>query len=796
MLAPTATRDLRTQAMAPGDLLQFGDLLRRYRLTARLTQEELAERATLSAKGIGALERGERQAPHRETVWLLVDALGLSGEEREEFEAAARRHATRPAATAPPDFIPTNLPVAATPFIGREVERFDVRGWLLAPDVRLLTLTGAGGTGKTRLALKVAEDILDQFPDGVYFVSLAPITDAELVLPAVATALEVVETGTQPLLESIKTRLHGRRMLLVLDNFEQVLDAAPVIPELLGAPAVLTVLVTSRAALRIRGEQEYPVQPLSLPDLTHLPEIGTLGEYDAVELFVRRAQARKPDFQLTDENARAVAEICYRLDGLPLAIELAAARIKLLSPEAMLRRWGGGLALLTGGARDVPARQKTLRSTIDWSYNLLNDEERTLFGRLGVFAGGCTLEAAEKVCGEGGLDVLEGIGALVDNSLLKQEEGAGGETRLRMLETIREYAIERLETSGELAAVRERHAKHYLNLATQAFSGIRGSRQVEWLARLDREHDNLRAALSWSLACNDQETFAGIGWGIWLYWFFHGHLSEGGRWIENALARGGPMSKTARARLNFIAGILALTRTEYMSALPLLEESLALFHETGDTLGRGYATGSIGMVQLNLGRYEQGLPLLEQAIPLHREASDSYGQGVLLATLSVGWRQLGDLQRARQVAAEGLALARQVGERHSAYMALCNLAAVAYTEGDHDQATQLLSEALSQSVEMMELGSIAYCLRALGMVASARGQLIRAVLLWGAAETVLGSGEPGTLPHVADQSLYEQSLAAARAQLDEATWTASWSEGRAMTTDEAIACALNMATAP
>jgi predicted ATPase/class 3 adenylate cyclase len=393
---------------------------------------------------------------------------------------------------------PNNLPLEPTSLVGREQEVAAVRGLLLRSDVRLVTLIGPGGTGKTRLNLQVAAELLDHFEHGAYFVALAPVTDATLVPSTIAQTLDVSEQGSKPLLHTLKDYLRDKHMLLVLDNFEQVTAAAPVVAELLAAAPKLRALVSSRAALRVYGEREFLVPPLRLPNLGQLPSLEQLTQYEAVRLFIERAQDVKPDFVVTNENAPAVAEICHRLDGLPLAIELAATRIRLLSPNTLLTRLASRLKLLMSGARNLPARQQTLRGAIDWSYNLLDEGEQRLFRRLGVFVGGCTIEAAEAVCNANGelvVDVLDGIESLVEKRLLRQIETASGEPRFVMLQSIWEYAAEQLAESDEAATVERQHTRFFLMLAEAAEPQLKGRQQLEWIERLETEHDNLRVVL-------------------------------------------------------------------------------------------------------------------------------------------------------------------------------------------------------------------------------------------------------------------------------------------------------------
>jgi predicted ATPase len=403
---------------------------------------------------------------------------------------------------------PNNLPVQPTPLIGRDAEVASLCSLLRRSDVCLVTLSGPGGVGKTRLALQVAAELLDDFDDGAYFVDLAPIGEVALVAPTIAQTLGVRETGNRRLLDSLKDYLREKQVLLVLDNFEHVVAAAPVVAEVLAAAPRLSVLVTSRVALHLRGEKEVVASPLALPDPQRLPPLAVLSQYAAVELFIERALDVQPNFAVTNENAPAVAEVCYRLDGLPLAIELAAARIKLFAPQTLLARLEKRLPLLTGGARDLPTRQQTLRNTIDWSYELLNAGEQTLFRRLAVFVGGCTLEAAQVICnveGELAWDVVDGLAALLDQSLVQQGDGPDGEPRFTMLETIREYALEQLEAHSEADAVRRRHAEYYLALAETAQPQFQRAERYRWSERTESEHYNLRAALAWALEGGDVE---------------------------------------------------------------------------------------------------------------------------------------------------------------------------------------------------------------------------------------------------------------------------------------------------
>ena len=474
----------------------FGDLLRRYRDSLNLTQEDLAARTGLTPQAIGLLERGERRRPHKYTVGKLAEGLELTGSERARFESAARSSSARHATVSPSRH---DLPIPPTPLIGRDEEVTTVARFLHRAEVRLLTLVGPGGVGKTRLAVAVAERSCDAFADGVVFVPLAPLRDPALVPSVLAETLGIKEVAGQALQETLTRYLQDRQVLLVLDNFEHLPTAAPVVGKLVGRCPLLTVLLTSRAPLHLSGERQFPVLPLLLPDAAPQPSADGLHQLPAVELFRQRAQAAMPTFELTGTNAATVAQICRRLDGLPLAIELAAARVKLFSPQALLARLDRGLQLLTGGARDLPERQQTLRDTVAWSFDLLDPGEQTLFRRLAVFAGGCTLEAVEDVCSskeeveQVASSVLETLASLVDNSLLvsRLQSSAGQEEdeepHFTMLETIREYALERLTSSGELGEVQWKHAQYYLTLAEAAQPQASGPwDEVDWWSRFTR----------------------------------------------------------------------------------------------------------------------------------------------------------------------------------------------------------------------------------------------------------------------------------------------------------------------
>jgi predicted ATPase/class 3 adenylate cyclase len=652
------------------------------------------------------------------------------------------------------DYRANNLPRQPTALIGREGEVREVAALLRRRDVLLVTLTGPGGVGKTRLGLQVAADQLDEFADGVWFVELAALAHHNLVLSTIAQTLGVGEAAGSALLDTMKEYLHDKRMLVVLDNFEQVMDAAPEVSTLLKVSPGLKVLVTSRAALRIRGEKEYAVPPLSLPDLNHLPIDGQelaslLSRYDAVRLFSERAQDIKPDFRLTPQNAAAIAGICIHLDGLPLAIELAAARIRIFSPSGLLAGLGSRFELLTGGARDSPARQQTLRATMEWSYDLLTEGEKQLFRRMAVFNGGRTIEALKAVCnadGELQIEVPEGVEALARESLLSVREGSQqreeaapseteGEPRFWMYELIHEFARDLLEESGEGPALRWAHARYFLHLAQEAGPRLRAADQGRWLSLLDDEYDNMRAVLNWAAESEEQEAAAlgaDVAWSLRVYWYVRSFYTEARDQYKALLASIERVTRAnqsqaaklnlplKKARILLRAGSIDWTLGELEEACSLLQMSLDIFRQLGDKEGIGMALLNLGNVALYQSDYPAARALYEESLVVHREVGDSMNIAGSLHNVGVVAETMQDYPAAQKALQEALAIRRQLGDKVGIAQILQNLADVTISLGDLADGAAMYAESLSIYWEAGYRWGMVEALENLARVAGAR----------------------------------------------------------------------------
>jgi non-specific serine/threonine protein kinase len=776
--------------------VDFGALLRRYRLAAGLTQEELAERARLSARAITAYEGGRRRAPYWETVRRLAQALGLSTSETAILQATVPRRRGPQVVGRPPNSVasalipPTpprsNLPVQLTSFVGRQREIAEIKH--LLGRTRLLTLTGAGGVGKTRLALQVAAEVSASYPDGVWVVELAAVADPAAVPPAIAAALEVSEVTSELFLARLQEVVSTRRLLLLLDNCEHLLDAcATVAEELLRAGRSLQILATSREALRVGGELSWRVPSLALPDVEHLDLIETLWHSEAIQLFIERATAVQPHFALSPMNAAAVVHVCHQLDGIPLALELAAARLRGLSVEQLATRLDQRFQLLNAGSRTAPLRQQTLRATVDWSYGLLIAREQQLFNRLAVFTGGFTIEAAELVCGadegvvfpvpRGGdgressdtrtlipplspptgenhhpapatrLDVLDLLLRLVDKSLVVSEEGPGGDVRYRLLETLRQYGQERLESRRETTTIRARLAQYYLVLAEQAEQELRGPSQVAWMDRLRLERGNLGTALSWFLdngasprpvACEDKaEGGLRLASALHYFWILSGQRWEGRRWLERALTRTEEVATPLRAKGLLAAGHLARLTDDSVPVPSRLEESVALYRGLGEKWRLAYALIILGFYTrgqepgFETGQrvnYRRGTALLHGSLTLAREVGDPWliGWSLRWIAMSTDVHQAEERARGRAAAEESLPLLREAGDIQAVAFAHRTLGLLALYDGNYARAHAAFSTELSIARTTREAVGVGAALNNLGDVARARGDFVEA----------------------------------------------------------------------
>lgn len=762
---------------------QFGAALKRLRESRGLTQEQLAERARLTRNAIAALERGRRQRPYPHTLRALTEALDLSNTERDTLLALVNGPETPPAAQR--TAFTHTLPSAPTPLLGRERDAVIVQSFFESNETRLITMIGPGGVGKTRLAIELATRMGKTFPDGVTFVALASLSDHTLIIPITAQTLGLRDAGDRPVRETLHAHLADKRVLLVLDNFEHLLQGAPEVAALLASCPSLRILATSRTPLRVRGEQEYAVEPLAVPDPARAPNVETVRAAPAVTLFVDRAQAVNTTFVLSERNAAAVAAICWRLNGLPLALELVAAQARFLGPTELLVRLDQ--VLQTGGARDLPARQQTMRATLDWSYALLSEREQLLFQRLAVFAGGFTLAAAEAV-GTAGVvampDVLGLLGRLVEQSLVIVTTDVDS-ARYGMLEPIRQYALDQLVASGETKQVRVRHAAFYSDLAAQAETELQRSAQATWLERLQQECSNMRAAMAWLLEQGAAERVVQIGWSISRFWSFRGQVSEGLYWMEQVLDGTHLLTPAAHAQAIAVRGMLEFARGQIEQTVALLDVSVAAARAAGDETVYAVVRTLQGLATIANNNVSGAEAILTEAVALCRKQANATGIVYGLSGLAQVALIQGDIERATALNAEGEAIVRAAGDWSVLTAMLMIQAVIERTTGNLQRATALLRECVDLSTMLNDVWSIVLGATTLAGVAVACGYAEHATRLFGAVEAV-----STTMGVDVSWSVWraqrDKDIAQLRDQLDTKRFAALWAEGKTMELEQTI----------
>jgi predicted ATPase/DNA-binding XRE family transcriptional regulator len=795
----------RTSAISPEQFATFGDLLKYLRRRVGLTQRELSIAVGYSDTQISRMEQNQRPPDAATLAARFIPALHLDNEPvwaaRLLALAIEARRDDAPAPDAadssPP---PHNLPLQLTSFIGRSKELADVE--LLLSASRLVTLTGPGGCGKTRLAIQMGMALVREYPDGVWLIELAPLADPALVPQTVGAVLGIREEGGRPILAMLTDSLLTKNLLLVLDNCEHLVAAcAQLVEMLLHLCPNLHILATSREALGVAGETTFLVPPLSLPTASQSLAPETLIQSDAGRLFVERAAKALPGFAVTHQNASAVALVCRRLDGLPLAIELAAVRVKMLTVEQIVERLEDRFHLLTGGSRTALPRHQALSALIEWSYDLLSEAERALLRRLSVFAGGWALEAAEAVCGdevEDGTpqpsDVLELLTQLVNKSLVVVEREAGQGVRYRLLETIREYALERLVASGESEIVRRKHLYFFRGLAQEADPHLTSAARGFWLAKLKPERDNLRAALQWARESGDALAGLQLAGAMWLFWYFRGNLSEGRGWVESALAQAATLdAPAARAKALSAAGNLAWFQSDYVVARPRLEEGLAIGRRLGISGQRDLASSMLwlGLIERDVGDLAVAHSLLEESAATCREIGDRWTLALVLVSLGRTVIVAGDPVAARPVLEEGRTIFRELGDKYGQALSLNNLGLAAFREGDYGRATALYHESIALFWQVEERIFTVRCVEELAWVTCRQGYYRRAARLFAAAEAQREAFGASMSP--AARAEHDRHVADARAQMDGATFNQAWADGKAMTMEQAIAYALESA---
>jgi len=779
----------------------FGNYLRQRRKALGLTRSDLAGQVPCSSDTINKIERGQRK-PSRQMAERLAECLNIPKQQQADWVGIARSVSTSPPQTVWLESIrpPTNLPLSLTPLIGREGDVHRVCTRLMHDNVRLLTLTGPPGVGKTRLGLQVAVKVRDEFEDGIFFIPLDSLPHSDFVLPAIANALGLEDRGTQPIIDQIINFLYGKNILLFLDNFEHVANALGFLTQLLAQSALLKVLVTSRMALRLRCERLFPVQPLALPGPDCPLDPKTLLDYPAIRLFIDRVQAVLPTFTLTSHNAASVAAVCHRLDGLPLAIELIAACIRVLSPQMLHEYLEGAFLLETSVLDDLGQRQKSLRSAMDWSYNLLALEEQKLFRRLAVFVDGCTIEAAETVCEDGNefggseIPFLYRLESLVNKSLVVRQDEIGT-PRFKMLNIIREYALEKLSSHAEADDVRRRHTEYCIRLAECAEPHLRGALQLTWLERLEKEQGNLNAAMGWSISSPEsQEICLRMAGTLWWFWSRGGRLKEGQMWMEKLLQLNEEQAYTESDLMvalgKVYTGLARITwiQGDYDSAFALAEKSVNLLHESGDPWYLCYATQTLADILADLGEYARSEKIAKECQTLAQEIGDAWLQALPPILLGELARIQGDDQQALAFYSESLKYCRLSGDIRIIAFQLHNIGQIMQSLGDHAKAKSLHMEALEIHRKLESPRAVALSLERLAGVAGAQGQPARAAKLLGAAEAL--RTWLGTPVEATERSVYEQVVAAARHGQSEHTFAALWTEGGLLTMEQAIAFAL------